>query len=118
MDVLSLPPANIAALLAELEYEPEAVDLPGEVGSINILTAGTLPIELLVLLQEQKAEISGRRVWPGSVLLALSLADSPPPIDVRGLSVLELGGGGGLVGIVCAKLGAREVMIKRVATCA
>jgi predicted nicotinamide N-methyase len=43
-------------------------------------------------------------VWDGSLLLAFILCHRPAL--VRGKRVLELGAGTGLLGIVCARLGA------------
>lgn len=44
----------------------------------QIRTIDELPLEVLTLLEEANAEISGRRVWPGSVLLACALCRTPP----------------------------------------
>jgi predicted nicotinamide N-methyase len=78
-------------------------------GSVKILTLGEIPIELLVQLNALGAEISGRRVWPGSVLLSIALTE----VDrswLAGASVLELGAGGGLAAMCAARLGATQVV--------
>lgn len=46
--------------------------------------------------------------WAGGLVLARYLFDHPE--SVRGLSVLDMGAGSGLVGIVAAKAGARRVL--------
>jgi len=110
MEVLEAPSDEIAELLAELEYEPEAVAIPG-VGVVTVRTVAELPLELLALLEESKAEISGRRVWPGSVLLALAMTGGEASALLKGSAVLELGSGSGLASIVAAKLGASLVVV-------
>eukprot|EP00550_Attheya_septentrionalis_P002531 CAMPEP_0198286020 /NCGR_PEP_ID=MMETSP1449-20131203/5201_1 /TAXON_ID=420275 /ORGANISM="Attheya septentrionalis, Strain CCMP2084" /LENGTH=432 /DNA_ID=CAMNT_0043983639 /DNA_START=143 /DNA_END=1438 /DNA_ORIENTATION=+ len=52
---------------------------------------------------------TGLNVWDGAILLAKYLEARPN--KVKGQRVLELGAGCGLVGIVAATLGAREVML-------
>eukprot|EP00978_Attheya_sp_CCMP212_P009236 scaffold21809_cov52-Attheya_sp.AAC.3 len=61
---------------------------------------------------------TGLNVWDGAILLAKYLEARPNKvrtecnaIKVKGQRVLELGAGCGLVGIVAATLGAREVML-------
>merc|ERR1712194_386145 len=78
---------------------------------MGVQTIEEIPLELLVLLQSANAEISGRRVWPGSVLLSLFLASSHCPVTVSGATVLELGAGSGLAGIVASRLGASNVVV-------
>lgn len=51
----------------------------------------------------------GWRVWVGALALAEWLAAHPTPLE--GASVLELGSGLGLPGLVAAQLGAREVAL-------
>lgn len=56
------------------------------------------------------------KVWDSALVLiaqlaADSIADSPGPFSVRGLRVLELGAGTGAVGLACAALAAREVLL-------
>ena len=65
------------------------------------------------MLEETNAEISGRRVWPGSALLSLAMCDPScaPEVNFSGATVLELGAGSGLVGITAARLGAARVVI-------
>lgn len=105
MEVLEKPSPMLEALLADLEYEPEAVALPG-VGTVSILTVDQLPLELLSLLEDAKAEISGRRVWPGSVLLAVAMGSPGSPINFKNSpNVLELGAGSGLAGMAAVHLG-------------
>ena len=125
-----------------MEYEPEEINIPGlPGGAVTILAVGDLSLELLVgllqcnillfitspyniflpcayfagqnILEESNAEISGRRVWPGSALLAQALCDPHiiPDVNLDGATVLELGAGSGLVGIIAARLGAAHVTI-------
>ncbi|KAJ3257863.1 hypothetical protein HDU77_002507 [Chytriomyces hyalinus] len=55
---------------------------------------------------------SGTTVWEGGVALARHLAaeSAKKKVDLKGKSCIDLGSGTGIVGIVCAKLGA-EVLL-------
>ena len=110
MEVLEAPSAEIQEFLDELEYEKETLRFPRG-RNITVRTVDEIPIELLTLLQDAKAEISGRRVWPGSVLLALAMTQEEPPVGMPGATVLELGAGSGLAGMVAERLGAARVVI-------
>ncbi|CAN0225805.1 unnamed protein product, partial [Ectocarpus sp. 8 AP-2014] len=52
-------------------------------------------------------EISGQRLWEGSLLLCAYLVE----LDLQGKSVLELGAGTGIVGMLAAKLGAQTLIL-------
>ena len=109
-EVLAAPSAAIQELFDELEYEPEPVALPEPVGTLTVRTVDEIPIELLSLLEDAKAEISGRRVWPGSVLLCLGMVQPRFADTFKGASVLELGAGTGLSSMVAVRLGGRLVV--------
>eukprot|EP00930_Biecheleria_cincta_P029932 TRINITY_DN20769_c0_g1_i1.p1 TRINITY_DN20769_c0_g1~~TRINITY_DN20769_c0_g1_i1.p1 ORF type:complete len:454 (+),score=80.32 TRINITY_DN20769_c0_g1_i1:21-1382(+) len=53
---------------------------------------------------------SGALLFPGAVVLARWLCVQPPLVDLSGRSVLELGAGVGLPGLVAAKLGAKVLL--------
>lgn len=111
MEVLEAPSEELLELLADLEYEPSEVSIPGIEPPLSVRVVDEIPLELLTLLRDYKAEISGRRVWPGSVVLALAICQPDFPIKFSGQSVLELGAGSGLIGLVGARLGADRVVI-------
>jgi predicted nicotinamide N-methyase len=111
MEVLEAPSIELQELLADLEYEPSVVPIPGIEPHLSVRVLDEIPLELLTLLRDYKAEISGRRVWPGSVVLALAISRPDFPVLFSGKSVLELGAGSGLVGLVAARLGAERVVI-------
>jgi protein-lysine N-methyltransferase EEF2KMT len=74
---------------------------------------------MLLNLEAAREEISGQRLWEGSMLLCshlLSTADNDSSSTVgesllRGKRVLELGAGCGVVGMLCVRLGAAQVVI-------
>uniref|UniRef100_A0A7S2W8K5 Calmodulin-lysine N-methyltransferase n=1 Tax=Rhizochromulina marina TaxID=1034831 RepID=A0A7S2W8K5_9STRA len=111
MDALEEPSDALREVLQDLEYELEAVTIPGLPGeALKILTIDELPLEALTLLEEANAEISGRRAWPGSVLLASSLCGPEAPPVLEGRTVIELGAGSALTSMAAARLGARTVV--------
>jgi predicted nicotinamide N-methyase len=101
---------EIRELLKELEYEQERVNIPGG-GDFTVRSVDEIPIELLMRFQEAAVEISGRRIWPGSVLLALAMANSTSTLNFKLSRVCELGAGSGLSSMVAARLGAEKVVI-------
>jgi predicted nicotinamide N-methyase len=111
MEVLEAPSEELLELLADLEYEPSEVIIPGIEPPLSVRVVDEIPLELLTLLRDYKAEISGRRIWPGSVVLALAISRPDFPISMACQSVLELGAGSGLVGLVAARLGAERVVV-------
>lgn len=77
-----------------------------------------LHTEALLSFQEEQDFLGERRalpygvvLWPASIALAHEVASRPD--DLRGRTVLELGAGTGLPGIVAASLGARVVQTDR-----
>ena len=112
MEVLANPNEELQELLDDLEYEPEEVSIPNLPGGhVTVLTVDEIPLELLASLESANAEISGRRVWPGSALLSLALCSGSLGVDISGISVVELGAGSGLAGMCAARLGASKVVV-------
>lgn len=113
MEVLDQPSSELRELLDELEYEPEKVfipNLPGDFVVVHVL-GEDIPIELLACLDTANAEISGRRVWPGSAILATALSSPHVQPTILNSTILELGGGSGLAGMCAMRLGAARVVI-------
>ena len=90
----------------EVEYEIETFRIHSH--EFHITTISYMPIERLVDLQAQSKEISGQKLWCGSLCLMEFFTNSPHIIKDR--NVLELGAGTGIVGMLCDKLGASSGM--------
>jgi predicted nicotinamide N-methyase len=86
---------------AEVEYEVESFRIHSH--EFHLTTISYMPIERLVDLQVQSKEISGQKLWCGSLCLMEYLTDFP--LKIAGKNVLELGAGTGVVGMLCDKLG-------------
>jgi predicted nicotinamide N-methyase len=89
----------------QLEYEEEHFEI-GPYGFF-IRCISFLPIELLLQLERSREEISGRRVWAGSLVLCAYMLENPQ--EIAGHAVVELGAGTGIAGFLAEKLGARRV---------
>lgn len=64
------------------------------IGSVQEIT----PFDA-VLLAEQSVDLTGHKCWPGAVMLCEHITSSPLPA----ISVLELGAGPGMCGLVAAR---------------
>ncbi|KAG5178951.1 putative methyltransferase-domain-containing protein [Tribonema minus] len=101
---------------SDLEYEEQTVTVGSEASGrqmtlkVTSLANEALPLEMLLALEARKHEISGQRLWEGSLLLCNHVIAHFAHAIV-GKRVLELGAGCGIVGLTCAKLGAAEVYI-------
>lgn len=91
----------------EVEYEPEEFVL----GPFNltVTTISFMPIEVLAANQGKGVEISGQKLWCGSICVIQYLLDNPA--IVHGHPVIELGAGTGVLGMVCSRLGATRVNV-------
>lgn len=87
----------------EIEYEAEYFSIAD--WQIAIQSISFLPISQLLQLETKEQEISGQRVWTGSLMLCAYMLQHKQ--QVEGRSVLELGSGSGIAGIVAQKLGAK-----------
>lgn len=89
----------------EIEYEDEEFDLLET--KLIVTTVAQLPLHLLAQLSSDHQEISGQRVWAGSLLLAHFLGtqhrQSLIGASISPLPVLELGTGSGIAGMGLAK---------------
>jgi predicted nicotinamide N-methyase len=77
--------------------------------SFNITTIEFLPIEKLMVMHAQDKEVSGRKIWCGSLVVAEYLMRNAS--FVRDNIVVELGAGTGLLGMLAARLGAAYVYL-------
>lgn len=82
----------------EPEYEPESVVISPDI-TLNVMTLVPPPLEYMVKLHDSHSEISGRKVWCGSLLLTQYLLSSPVASSLAGKCIVELGAGTGVVGL-------------------
>eukprot|EP01031_Cornospumella_fuschlensis_P037013 gene37013-44913_t len=90
----------------EVEYEPEEFDLDG-IG-LSVTTIAYMPIAKLLSCQTQQVEISGQKLWCGSLCLVSYF--NKYPCDWATTAIVELGAGTGVVSMVAWKLGSRCVI--------
>lgn len=100
----------------ETEYEPEDFHIGGH--DLSITTIAFLPIEQLMQNRSENKEISGQKLWCGSLCVIQYLLNDPQAIlGTRAPDcntspvVLELGAGTGVLGMICSKLGASRVIL-------
>lgn len=74
-----------------------------------VTTIAFMPIEVLMAMGEKKVEISGQKLWCGSLGVIEYLLDHP--VFVKDKIVLELGAGTGVLGMLCNRLGASKVVL-------
>lgn len=91
----------------EQEYELESFDL-GEF-TLTLTTIAYLPITKLMSNRQKNVEISGQKLWCGSLCLLQYLINTN--YSFADQQLLELGAGTGLLGMSCNKLGAKRVIL-------
>jgi predicted nicotinamide N-methyase len=91
----------------EVEYEDEKFQIRDF--EFKIITVAYMPISKLMRLRENSSEISGQKLWCGSLTVIEYLLDHPEFISNS--NVIELGSGTGVVGMLCGKLGCRNVCL-------
>jgi predicted nicotinamide N-methyase len=91
----------------EVEYEVETFQLRDF--RLDITTVSYMPITKLMMLGQSSSEISGQKLWCGSLVVVEYILDHPELVAGRG--VLELGAGTGVAGMVCQHLGASTVWL-------
>lgn len=91
----------------ETEYELESFVIGGI--PLEITTIAYLPIELLMANREKQTEISGQKLWCGSLGIIQYILNHPAVVADN--LVLELGAGTGVLGMICRKLGAAVVLL-------
>lgn len=90
-----------------VEYDVEEFSLTMKDGttlSLNLTTVAYMPITTLLANREKNIEISGQKLWCGSLCVAQFLVSKTACVEAS--IVVELGAGTGFLGMVCAKLGA------------
>lgn len=91
----------------DVEFEYETI----QIGSftLEITTISHLPIEMLMLNQSKGVEISGQKMWCGSLTVIDYVLRNRDVIKDR--TVIELGAGTGVLGMICSKIGCRKVIL-------
>lgn len=90
----------------EVEYEPETFQLKDY--TITITTVAYLPITMLMKNRTQEKEISGQKLWCGSLCVSNYLFKHNAYVANK--TIIELGAGTGVVSILSSKLGASHVI--------
>lgn len=88
-----------------LEYEAETItiNLKNNEMSLKILSVVPPPLEYMLTLHSNQQEISGRKLWAGSLRLGHYILQNQNLVHSK--SVLELGCGTGFLGMAVSRLG-------------
>ena len=91
----------------EVEYEPELFVIRQY--SLYITTISHMPIQILMKNAGKGIEISGQKLWCGSLGAIEYLLDNTDFCNNK--IVIELGAGTGVMGMLCKKIGAKRVLL-------
>ena len=91
----------------DVDFELESIQIASH--SFEITTIAHLPIEMLMYNQSRGVEISGQKVWCGSLTVADYILSNKDLIKDR--IVIELGAGTGILGMVCSRIGCRKIIL-------
>jgi hypothetical protein len=91
----------------DVEFEYETIEIASY--SFEITTISHLPIEMLMLNQSKGVEISGQKVWCGSLLVVDYIIRNKQLITDH--LIVELGAGTGVLGMVCSRIGCENVIL-------
>ncbi len=91
----------------DVEYELE--DFIIGTFPLSITTIAFLPIQTLMANHGKDVEISGQKLWCGSLVVINYLMKFPQTI--LGSQILELGAGTGVLGMMCKFLGADSIVL-------
>jgi hypothetical protein len=91
----------------ETEYELESFEIAGR--NFEITTIAYLPIELLMANREKQTEISGQKLWCGSLGVIQHILNNPSLVADH--TVVEVGAGTGVLGMICKITGASTVIL-------
>jgi hypothetical protein len=91
----------------EVEYESEIFKIGNY--SLNITTISQMPIHILMKNAGKGIEISGQKLWCGSLGAIEYLIDNKDFYENK--IVIELGAGTGVMGMLCKKMGAKRVLL-------
>lgn len=85
----------------EIEYEPETFVF--ESLALSITTVAYMPLTILMANREKEKEVSGQKLWCGSLCLISYFLQHKTIISPNTL-VVELGAGTGVLSMICTKL--------------
>jgi predicted nicotinamide N-methyase len=91
----------------EVEYEEELFDIREYL--FRITTVSFMPLAKLMAMRENHVEISGQKLWCGSLVVMEYLLDHSD--FIRNCNIIELGAGTGCIGMLCRKLGCEKVWL-------
>ena len=91
----------------DVEFENETIEIAPYI--FEITTIAYLPIEILMQNQSKGVEISGQKIWCGSLTVADYILANPHLVKDR--VVVELGAGTGVLGMVCSRLGCAMLLL-------
>ena len=93
----------------DVEFEPEEFEISSY--KFTLTTVGFMPIQKLIKLNQSSSqqEISGQKVWCGSLSVCEFLVGNPELIKDK--LIVELGAGTGIIGMVCSRLGAKNIIL-------
>lgn len=91
----------------EVEYEPELFIIREY--SLKITTISHMPIQILMKNAGNGIEISGQKLWCGSLGAIEYLLDNND--FCLNKTIIELGAGTGVMGMLCKKIGSKRVLL-------
>lgn len=91
----------------EVEFEYETIEI--STFQFEVTTISHLPIEMLLHNQSIGVEISGQKVWCGSLFVVDYIMRNKHLVIDK--IVVELGAGTGVLGMVCSRVGSRRLIL-------
>ena len=91
----------------DVEFECETIEI--STFRFDVTTISHLPIEMLMYNQSRGVEISGQKVWCGSLTVVDYIMRNKHIVIDK--IVIELGAGTGVLGMVCSRLGCKKLIL-------
>lgn len=93
----------------DVEFEEESFEIGGH--TYYLTTVSYMPLTKLASLVKSSSEISGQKLWCGSLVVAQYFINIRLSLPLSDWNVIELGAGTGLAGMICKRLGVKEVIL-------